>query len=145
MLTAFNPRIHHFAVSVADLDATATWYRDKLGFSEDYRYGVPAMGLEAAFLVLGDVRLEIFQMSRSRPAGEDEQALERYLGVRGLKHIAFAVDDVHAARPGHARRGVPFVNDVMDVPNSGGERFCFFTDPDGVLVELFQAAARHRH
>ena len=134
MPTAFNPRIHHFAVSVADLDTTATWYRDELGFSEDYRYAVAETGLQAAF-----------PMSRSQPAGEDEQALERYLGVRGLKHVALAVDDVDAARADLESSGVSFVNDVTDVPNSGGERFCFFPDPDGVLVELFRAVARHGH
>ena len=145
MSTTVAPRLHHFAISVANLETTADWYREKLGFREEYRYAIKEMGLQAVFLVLEDFRLEIFEMSESRAASAEERAFDRYLTVRGLKHVALAVDDLEATRAELVERGVQFVTDAMDVPASGGERFCFFTDPNGVLVELFQPVARHEH
>ncbi len=145
MSTTFSPRVHHFAVSAPDLETTAAWYREKLDFTEEYRYAIPEMGLQAAFLTLEDFRLEVFQMSESRPPDEDQLDFGRYLTVQGLKHVAFGVDDLPAARRELEQRGVFFISDVMDVPDSDGEKFCFFTDPDGVLIELFEAVAEHEH
>jgi methylmalonyl-CoA epimerase len=141
-MTTFAPRLHHFATSVENLDRTAAWYREKLGFAEEYRYEVAEIGMQAAFLVLGEVRLELFEMAESRPAPEDELRFDRYLGVRGLKHVALAVDDLDAARAELERAGVEFVTEPLEVPGSGGERFCFLADPDGVLIELFEPRIR---
>jgi catechol 2,3-dioxygenase-like lactoylglutathione lyase family enzyme len=139
-MTTFTPRLHHFATSVENLDRTATWYREKLGFRDEYRYEVAELGMRAAFLVLGEVRLELFQMADSRPAPEDELRFDRYLGVRGLKHVALAVDDLDGARAELEAAGVEFTTEPMEVPDSGGARFCFLADPDGVLIELFEPA-----
>lgn len=145
MTSTFSLRVHHFAVSAPDLEKTAAWYRDKLQFTEEYRYAIPEIGLQAVFLSLEDFRLEIFQMSESRPPEDDQLDFGSYLAVNGLKHVALAVGDVMAARQDLEQRGVSFITEVMDVPNSDGEKFCFFADPDGVLIELFQASVEHDH
>jgi catechol 2,3-dioxygenase-like lactoylglutathione lyase family enzyme len=141
----FTPRLHHFAISAADLEATVAWYRDKLDFKEEYRYAISQMGMRAAFLSLEDFRLEIFGKDGSQPAPEPERDFARYLDVQGLKHIAFAVDDLDATRAELEQRGVQFITPEREVPDSGGERWCFFSDPDGVLLELYQPVAQHEH
>jgi catechol 2,3-dioxygenase-like lactoylglutathione lyase family enzyme len=143
-MSAFAPRLHHFATSVADLEATVRWYSTMLGFREQSRYEIPG-GMHAAFLVLGDLRLEVFEQDDSRAPDPDELVLERHLSVRGLKHVALAVDDLDGARAELEERGVSFLGDPREVPNSGGERFCFFADPDGVLIELYEPVAAHEH
>ena len=145
MPSAFSPRVHHFAVSAPDLEATTAWYRDKLDFTEEYRYAIPEMGLKAVFLTLADFRLEVFQMAESRAPDDEQLDFGRYLTVHGLKHVALGVDDLPGARRELEQRGVSFITEIMDVPDSGGERFCFFRDPDGVLIELFEAVAEHEH
>src|ERR1044072_3530793 len=105
----FTPRLHHFATSAADLDATVAWYRDKLGFSEEFRYSVPDVGLRAAFLSLEGFRLEIFGKDDSQPAPERERDFARYLDGQGLKHVALAVDDLDATRAELEQHGVQFI------------------------------------
>jgi glyoxylase I family protein len=136
-----TPRVHHFAISVADLETTVAWYSETLGFREEFRYEIAEAGLKAVFLGLGDLRLEIFEKSESRAASEEERSFGSYLAVQGLKHVALAVDDLGAVRAELEQAGVEFVSEIREVPNSGGERFCFLSDPDGVLIELYQPVA----
>ena len=35
-------------------------------------------------------------------------------------------------------RGVEFVTGALEVPGSGGERFAFFPDNNGILIELYE-------
>lgn len=142
---SFIPRIHHFATSVPDLERTAAWYRDALGFREDFRYDLPTRQIRAVFLELEDFRVELFEQQGASDTSEAQRDFGRYLGVHGLKHITFAVDDIDATRGELEGRGVTFITPVIDVPNSGGERFCFLTDPDGVFLELYQPVPRHEH
>lgn len=97
------------------------------------------------FLELEAFRVELFEQQDAAEAPEAERDFGRYLGVHGLKHITFAVDDIEATRTDLETRGVEFTTLVIDVPNSGGERFCFLTDPDGVFLELYQPVQRHEH
>jgi methylmalonyl-CoA/ethylmalonyl-CoA epimerase len=131
-------RMHHFAVSTPDLDETAAWYRDHLGFEDDFAYEVPDMGLRAVFLRGPSFRLEIFALEDVAAQPEDEARFDRYLGIQGLKHIALGVEDLEAARAWLEARGVSFLADPAQVPSSGGERWAFIQAPDGVLIEIFE-------
>lgn len=141
----FTPRMHHFATSVSDLERTVKWYCGTLGFQEEFRYELPEQNIQAVFLELEDFRVELYEQAGADAPSAAERDFGRYLGVHGLKHVTFAVDDVEATRRELEERGVEFVTPVLDVPNSGGERFCFFADPDGVFLELYQPVPRHEH
>lgn len=138
-----TPRLHHFATSVADLELSATWYREVLGSEEEFRYAIADRGIRVVFLSLEDFRIELFELFGSRDAPADELAFDRYMGVRGRKRIAFAVDDTDATRRELEQRGVEFIIPSLDVPDSGGERSCFFTDPDGAFLELYETVQEH--
>jgi catechol 2,3-dioxygenase-like lactoylglutathione lyase family enzyme len=76
--------------------------------------------------------LEIFQYSRA--ASGQPPAINR----PGLAHIAFAVDDVEAARAVFVAAGGGTVGEVisLDVPGAGQVTFVYLSDPEGNIVEL---------
>ena len=76
--------------------------------------------------------LEIFQYNhqQERPA----TAINR----PGFAHIAFAVDDVQAARDAVLAAGGGVVGEAVsvDVPGAGTVTFVYLTDPEGNIIEL---------
>ncbi len=56
----------------------------------------------------------------------------------GLGHIAFAVDDVAAARQEVLRRGGRNIGEIVTLPVANGARvtWCYVTDPEDNIVEL---------
>lgn len=141
--TAFVPGLHHVGISVADLEATVGWYREKLGFEPLYRYEIPQMAAKVAFLERGGFRVEVFEIGGSSPLPDHARETSTDLGVRGLKHAALAVGDLDGAMAELKDRGVEFVTGVLEVPGSGGERFAFFRDNNGILIELYEPLAGH--
>ena len=76
--------------------------------------------------------LEIFEYNRheERPA----TAINR----PGLGHIAFAVDDVQAARAAVISAGGRDVGETVsvEIPGAGEIAFVYVTDPEGNIIEL---------
>jgi catechol 2,3-dioxygenase-like lactoylglutathione lyase family enzyme len=137
-MTQLRLRLHHFGLSVADLDTTIAWYIEKLGFERDYAYQIPPLQARVAFLRLGDLRVELFEVRGAAPAPSSASTPASDLGVHGLKHVALAVEDIEVARDHLQARGVEFVTDVAVVPASNTERYAFFRDNNGILIELFE-------
>jgi len=56
----------------------------------------------------------------------------------GLAHIAFAVEDVAAARDAVLAAGGGTVGEVvsLDVPGAGRVTFVYVSDPEGNIIEL---------
>jgi predicted enzyme related to lactoylglutathione lyase len=76
--------------------------------------------------------LEIFEYSNQREP--HESAINR----PGLAHIAFAVDDVEAARDAVIAAGGGIVGQIVsvDIPRVGEITFVYATDPEGNILEL---------
>lgn len=131
-------RLHHFGITVCNLEETINWYREYLGFTYDYTYKIEALKMKAAFMSLGDFRLEIFEVQNSEPMPNYRNDVATNIGVQGLNHIALGVPDIEAAFHILESRGIEFVSKITEIPNSHGERYAFFKDNNGVLIELFQ-------
>ena len=56
----------------------------------------------------------------------------------GLRHLAFVVDDIEKLKDRLEQKGVP-VEDIR-VDEYTGRRFTFFSDPDDLPLELYEAA-----
>ncbi len=57
--------------------------------------------------------------------------------AQGLRHLAFVVDDIEALKDSLEQKGV-FVEDIR-VDEYTGHRFNFFSDPDDLPLELYEA------
>ena len=121
--------IHHVAVIASDYAAARRFYVEQLGFSvirENYR---PERGDWKIDLRLGDSELELFIIpgAPARPS---------YPEARGLRHLAFQVEDVRRAVAELKEKGIPCEPIRMD-PFTG-KPMTFFHDPDGLPLELHE-------
>ena len=82
--------------------------------------------------------LEIFQY---RP---QEERPEVAINRPGLAHIAFAVEDVEAARDEVVAAGGGTVGKMVSVPvaGAGTVTFVYVTDPEGTIIELQRWSGR---
>ena len=121
--------VHHVAIIVSDYQVSRRFYVETLGLPivrENYR---PERGDWKLDLRVGAVELELF----SNPSAPERP---NYPEARGLRHLAFRVEDVAAAAAELARRGIP-CEPIRTDPYTGG-RMTFFHDPDGLPLELHE-------
>ena len=125
--------IHHLGVAVEDLDEAVTTYERIFGARLEHRETVPDQGVEAAFLKVGDGRVELLaSLGEETPVG-------KFLTKRGpgMHHVAYEVADVQAAIGELAEQGVELLDAQPRWGLFGLE--VAFLHPDavgGVLSEL---------
>jgi len=136
-MTSFSG-LHHVGIVVADIEASTTWYVEHLGFQRLHKFGWP--GVQAAFIGCGAVKLELFQNDAAEPMADGRRRAETNLRIGGINHFAVETPDLAATVAALAAKGVAIVSPPREVPNSGGSRFAFIHDNEGMLVELFQPA-----
>ncbi|WP_207760417.1 VOC family protein [Herbaspirillum robiniae] len=124
-------RIHHVAIICADYAVSKAFYVDLLGLevlAEHYREARQSYKLDLALPDGGQVELFSFPSPPPRPSRPE---------ARGLRHLAFVVDDVAATKAWLEARGVAV--EPVRVDEYTGKRFTFFADPDGLPLELYEA------
>ena len=122
-------RMHHVAIIVSDYQRAREFYVEKLGFPvlrENFR---EERGDWKIDLACGDAEIELFIIPGAPPRPS-------YPEARGLRHLAFRVDDVEAAVERLAARGVEAEPVRMDPYTQ--KRMTFFHDPDGLPLELHE-------
>jgi len=129
-MTAY--RIDHLGIAVPSIDEALAVYR-ALGLVEEKREEVGSQKVRAAFLPVGDSRIELLE-----PLAEDSP-VGRFLARRGagLHHVCFAVDDLDGALEDLSARGFRLIHRT-GIPGAGGKRVAFL-HPEaggGVLIEL---------
>jgi len=125
-------RIDHVGVAVESIDSALALYR-ALGLSETRREEVPGQKVVAAFLPVGESRIELLE-----PSGDDSP-IAKFLEKRGegLHHVCFGVDDLENALAELAGRGFRLIHSAP-IPGADGKRVAFL-HPEaghGVLIEL---------
>jgi methylmalonyl-CoA/ethylmalonyl-CoA epimerase len=129
-----KPRgIHHLGVAVDDLEEALGTYARLFGAELEHRATVPEQGVEAAAVLVGAGRVELLS-----PLGDDTP-VGRFLASRGpgMHHVAFEVEDVHAALESLKREGAELVDAEPHAGLFGLE--VAFVHPDsvhGVLAEV---------
>ena len=124
--------IHHVAIICSDYARSKAFYTDTLGLKivhEVYREARDSWKLDLE--VAPGVQIELFSFP-SPPARVSRPE------AQGLRHLAFAVDDVDAAVARLKARGV--VCEPIRVDEYTGRRFTFFADPDDLPMELYETA-----
>lgn len=131
--------IDHVGIVVQDLAASIDWYAEKLGFRVLHRFGFP--GASVAFVGLGTLRLELLQVEGAAPAAAARSDRRANLRLGGINHLAIGVIDIEAVIADLAAKGVEIASAPAEVPGSGGDRFAFILDGEGMLIELYQRAS----
>jgi lactoylglutathione lyase len=128
--------LDHAGLSVADLEASATFYRRALGFEREVEFELPG-GIRGLMLKLeSGGRLELFEHPSSGGGLTPESPLAA-LATRGYGHFAVGTRDIEAAYVRALEAGG--VEKVSPRPSpEPGVRFAFVADPEGNLVELVE-------
>lgn len=124
-------RIHHAAIICSDYEKSKHFYVNILGLevhNETYRAERNSYKLDLR--VGGTYQIELF----SFPNAPERLS---YPEARGLRHLAFEVDDLELAASLLASQGVQI--EPIRVDETSGKRFTFFADPDGLPLELYEA------
>ena len=122
-------RQHHIAIICSDWEQAREFYVNKLGFElirEAYR---PAQEDYLRMLRLGETTIEIFIKPDYPERVNNPEA-------KGLRHLAFRVDNAEEAAAWLNSRGIATEPIREDLVNGG--KFTFFKDPDGLPLEIHE-------
>jgi len=123
-------KLHHVALIVTDLEKSISFYSSYFDFSVEKRFEKPEKGAKAVYLVNKDnQRIELFQFENMQDANVTD------IGVKGIRHIAFSVEDIERAVEEYTKRGLSFTKITM---GASGKRYCFTQDPDGIQIEFYE-------
>lgn len=120
--------IHHVAIIVSDIEAAKDFYVNKLGFEILHDLYRPEQDDHRLDVQLGTVRLEIFGKKHAPARVTNPEAL-------GLRHLAFAVENVEAAAAELNALGIE--TEPIRIDPLSGRKCTFFRDPDDLPLELY--------
>jgi len=126
----FN-KIHHIAIICSNYEVSKDFYLNKLGFTalaEVYREERQSYKLDLA--INGTYQIELFSFPdpAKRPSRPE---------AAGLRHLAFEVNSVEGTVAILKERGIE--TEAIRVDEFTGKRFTFFTDPDGLPLEIYES------
>ena len=115
-------RIDHVALSVRDVERSANWYADTLGFERRYEgmwNGIPA------FIGKGQAAIALFPSDNNKNSEMPKR--------RGILHFALWADRKNflAAQEELTKRGIAFHFQDHEISHS-----IYFDDPDGHQIEI---------
>ena len=124
-------QVHHIAIICSNYQLSKAFYTNILGFTveqEIYRSERDSYKLDLS--LNGKYIIELFSFPNppvrlSRPE------------ATGLRHIAFLVENIENAVAALLAKQVVF--EPVRTDKFTGKRFTFFTDPDGMPIELYMA------
>ncbi|WP_404330172.1 VOC family protein [Mesobacillus maritimus] len=123
--------IHHIAIICSDYEKSKDFYVRILGLTpirEVYREERDSYKLDLE--VNGQYQIELFSFPSPpvRPS---------YPEAAGLRHLAFAVENIEEAVRSLLEQGVE-VEDIRVDPFTD-KQFTFFADPDGLPIEIYES------
>jgi glyoxylase I family protein len=125
----FN-RIHHVAIICSDYKRSKDFYVNVLGLkikNEAYRAERKSYKLDLAVNDVYQIELFSFENPPERPSTPE---------ATGLRHLAFEVDDLPVVIEQLNAKGV--ATEPVRTDEFTGKRFTFFSDPDGLPLELYE-------
>lgn len=123
-------RLHHIALICSDYERSKAFYTELLGLRiirEVYRPERRSRKLDLA--LGGEYVLELFSFPDPPPRPSYPEAC-------GLRHLAFAVRDIEKTIAVLNKKGIE--TEVLRIDEHTGKRFTFFTDPDGLPLEIYE-------
>ncbi|MEI8393226.1 MAG: VOC family protein [Rhodospirillaceae bacterium] len=144
-----SPRLDHLNIVVADMAASANFYRTlfdmTVALDSELRgpwfesvTGLPGAVAHCVILRGADPGFRIELLKYREPAGTPEPATSR-LPTEGLRHFAVRIADIDSTLARARSLGYAEGIEPVQVPFEilpAGKRMVYLRDPDGVVVEL---------
>jgi glyoxylase I family protein len=124
-------RIHHAAIICTDYEVSKHFYTQVLGLAiiaENYRAERDSYKLDLALSDGGQIELFSFPHPPVRPSQPE---------ACGLRHLAFVVNSVEQIKQQLETKGIEV--EPIRIDEFTGKAYTFFSDPDGLPLELYQA------
>jgi len=121
---------HHIAIICSDYGRSKSFYTELLGFAviaENYRQERQSYKLDLKLADGSQIELFSFPNSPKRPTDPEAQ---------GLRHLAFKVDSVCDYCQYLKNNGI--LVEPIRIDEYTGKQFTFFSDPDGLPLEIYQ-------
>ncbi|WP_134087689.1 VOC family protein [Olivibacter sp. XZL3] len=129
----FIQSVHHIAIICSDYTRSKEFYTKVLGFdilAETYRAERHSYKLD---LSLNDFYIiELFSFPAPPKRISRPEAC-------GLRHLAFAVDNLESAIDHLTRHRI--ATEPIRIDELTGKRFTFFEDPDGLPLEFYETGS----
>lgn len=122
--------IHHAAIICSDYEKSKHFYVSILGLeviAENYREERGSFKLDLKLPNGGQIELFSFPHSPARPSFPE---------ALGLRHLAFNVESVESMRDYLLSQGLHV--EAIRVDEYTHKKFTFFSDPDGLPLELYE-------
>lgn len=122
--------VHHIAIIASDYQKSKHFYTEILGLQivrEVYREARDSYKLDLAIGENYVIELFSFPNPPARPSRPE---------ACGLRHLAFEVEDVAAAKQNLESKGIE-VEDIR-IDEFTGKKFTFFADPDDLPIEFYE-------
>jgi glyoxylase I family protein len=123
-------QVHHIAIICSDYEVSKKFYTEVLGLDivrEVYRAERQSYKLDLA--LNGRYIIELFSFPDPPPRPSRPEAC-------GLRHLAFATDNLDAVLRHLEQHGVPA--EPVRVDEFTGKRFTFIADPDTLPIEFYE-------
>lgn len=126
---------HSVTISVADVEASAQWYREKLGLEEVQRKTYPEFNTSLVFLEHNGYRVELIQDGNAT-TGDPRPDPPGHTASYGISQFAFRTEDLESIKIELENRQVPI---VWEFENEAlGAKFLFIRDLDENLIQFIQ-------
>lgn len=122
--------VHHIAIICSNYEVSKKFYVDDLGFviaAEHYRAARDSWKLDLT--LNGRYVIELFSFPNAPKRVSRPEAC-------GLRHLAFEVKDIEQTIREFKNKNI--ITEPLRVDEFTGKRFTFFSDPDGLPLELYE-------
>jgi glyoxylase I family protein len=126
-------RLQHLGIVITDLEKARHFFCDLLELPVLATWRSDERAVTIIMLEAGDAHLELLVFD-----DPEEQVPEGNLSYQrpGLRHLAFAVEDIELVWARLEEAGVPLV--LSPRPGNYFRRFLFCRGPEGILIELVE-------
>ncbi len=124
-------KIHHIAITVNNLEESIKFYTQILGFEIVKKFTKKDMKASVCFIKLNDFQIELWQFQDMKKNIESLNDIK----VRGIRHIAFAVDNLKQSISQLKEKGIKFSEPKL---GGSGHYYSFTTDPNGIPLEFYE-------
>jgi len=129
-------RPYSITFSVADLELTADWYIQKLGFRRVQEKNYPQFKTSLVFLELNGYRVELIKDGNAKDKIKTRPTPPSHTSIMGQSQFCFLTENLNELKKELENKGIgiewEFKNDEL------GVKFLFIRDPEGNLIQYLQ-------